>query len=89
MSNDVLKEINIEFKEQECEGNYKFRGTWCATQGFVAAFGENARTIVALLMKSIWGIPKADYLQVAIINGEKVFIIDDISHVTVLLAHEY
>ena len=75
---------------QEQEGNYKFNGQFVATSAATEKFG--ATVIVAahiMLLKEVQRKGGLDYLQVFDIDGEKLWFIDDVTHVTALLPDDY
>jgi len=89
--------MKIELLPQECEGTYKFNGQIVYTRGIESEFGDLVFKLVADTMqlpKPLINENKADYLQVVIAelnDGRKikVWIIDDVSHITFLLPSEY
>lgn len=89
--------MKITLKEQEQMGNYKFNGQVYYTKGIEAEFGDMTFKMITetfRLIKSLVDKNIADYFQVAIADMEdgrkiKVYIIDDVSHITFLLPCEY
>lgn len=89
--------MKIKLLPQECEGTYKFNGQIVYTRGIESEFGDLVFKLIAdtiQLLKPLINENKADYLQVVIAeleNGRKikVWIIDDVSHITFLLPSEY
>ena len=89
--------MKIKLLPQECNGTYKFNGQIVYTRGIESEFGDLVFKLIAdtmQLLKPLIFENKADYLQVVIAeleNGRKikVWIIDDVSHVTFLLPYEY
>ena len=89
--------MKIELLPQECEGPYKFNGQIVYTRGIESEFGDLVFKLIfdsMQLLKHLINENKADYLQVVIAeleNGRKikVWIIDDVSHITFLLPSEY
>ena len=89
--------MKIELLPQECEGTYKFNGQIVYTRGIESEFGVLVFKLIAdtmQLLKPLIIENKADYLQVVIAelnDGRKikVWIIDDVSHITFLLPSEY
>ena len=81
---------NIKLLPQEQEGQYKFSGPFVATATAIAEFGHPiiiaAYTMLLRQVKQEGGI---DYLQVFEINSERLWFIDDVSHVTCLLPSDY
>jgi hypothetical protein len=80
----------IKLLPQEQEGTYKFNGKFVATRGAVEKFGD-AVIIAAHIMirQEVNKRNGLDYLQVVDIDGEKLWFIDDVTHVTALLPEEY
>ena len=89
--------MNIKLFPQECEGTYKFDGQIVYTRGIESEFGEFVFKFIAdtmQLLKPLIANNKADYLQVVIAEFEngrkiKVWVIDDVSHITFLLPCEH
>lgn len=89
--------VKITLKEQEHTGTYRFSGQIYYTKGIEAEFGDMTFKLIAdtfSLLKPLLDANIADYFQVAIGNmgnGKKikVYIIDDITHITFLLPSEY
>ena len=80
----------IKLLSQEKEGRYQFNGKFVATRNAINMFGE--AVIVAahiMLQKQVKQKGGLDYLQVIDIDGEKLWFIDDCSHVTCLLPSDY
>jgi hypothetical protein len=80
----------IKLLPQEKEGKYKFDGKFVATRNAVDKFGD--AVIVAChitLQKEVKRRNGLDYLQVFEIDGERLWFIDDVSHVTCLLPSDY
>ena len=80
----------IKLLPQEKEGRYQFKGKFVATRNAINKFGE--AVIVAAhitLLKEVKRKGGLDYLQVFDIDGEKLWFIDDVSHVTCLLPSDY
>jgi len=80
----------IKLLMQEQEGTYQFDGKFVTTPAAVEKFGEAA--IVAahiMLLKQVKQKGGLDYLQVFDIDGEKLWFIDDVNHVTCLLPSDY
>ena len=80
----------IKLLPQEREDNYKFGGRFVATRAAIEKFGE--AVIVAahiMLLKEIKRKGGLDYLQVFEIDGERLWFIDDIDHVTYLFPSDY
>ena len=85
---------SLTLKPQEQEGTYQFNSQLFATNGFISEFGEEAHMLAFVAVNRIINeIVKvqsgADYLQVFEYNGRRFWIIDDVSHITVLLPSEY
>lgn len=88
--NQPVQKKVLKLLPQEQEGNYKFNGQFVATSAAVEKFGE--AVIVAahiMLLKEVKRKGSMDYLQVFDIDGEKLWFIDDVSHVTCLLPEDY
>ena len=89
--------MKVYLQEQECTGTYKFNGQICYTRGIEAEFGDRVFKMIADTFKLIRPLVEsgiADYFQVAIVDMDdggkiKVWIIDDIDHITFLLPCEY
>ena len=80
----------IKLLPQETEGTYKFDGRFVATPAAIEKFGD--AVIVAahiMLLKAVKQEGGLDYLQVFEVDGERLWFIDDISHVTCLLPSDY
>ena len=80
----------IKLLPQEKEGNYKFNGQFVSTSAAITKFGN--AVIVAchiLLQKEVKKKGGLDYLQVFEIDGNRLWFIDDVSHVTALLPSDY
>ena len=75
---------------QEQEGSYQFSGKFVATRNAIEKFSEPvifaAYTILQGEVQRKGGL---DYLQVFEIDGQKLWFIDDVSHVTCLLPEDY
>lgn len=80
----------IKLLPQEKEGSYRFNGKFVATRNAIEKFGEDV-IFAAYMMLQKGGKRKngLDYLQVFDIDGEKLWFIDDVSHVTCLLPSDY
>ena len=80
----------IKLLPQEQEGDYQFSGNFVSTRAALDKFGE--AVIVAahiMLLKEVKRKGGLDYLQVLEVDGERLWFIDDISHVTCLLPSDY
>ena len=80
----------IKFLQQEKEGTYLFNGKFVATRSAIEKFGE--AVIIAAhitLLREVKRKDGLDYLQVFEIDSEKLWFIDDVSHVTCLLPSDY
>ena len=80
----------IRLLPQEQEGNYKFNGRFVATSNAIDKFGQ--AVIVAAhmtLLKEVERRNGLDYLQVFEVEGERLWFIDDVTHVTCLLPEDY
>ena len=89
--------VKITLKEQEQTGTYKFNSQIYYTKGIEGEFGDTVFKMIAEtlhLIKRLVDTNTADYFQVAIADMEdgrkiKVYIIDDVTHITFLLPSEY
>ena len=89
--------MKITLKEQEQTGTYKFSGQIYYTRGIEAEFGDMTFKMIADTMQLIRPLviaDIADYFQVAIADMKdgrkiKVYVIDDVTHITFLLPSEY
>ena len=80
----------IKLLPQEHEGTYRFEGQLVATTAAINKFGD--AVIIAAhmtLLKEVKRKGGLDYLQVFDVDGEKLWFIDDVSHVTCLLPSDY
>ncbi len=80
----------IKLLPQEKEGRYKFNGRFVSTRAAIDKFGE--AVIVAahiMLLKEVKRKGGLDYLQVLEVDGERLWFIDDVTHVTCLLPSDY
>ena len=81
---------SIKLLPQEKEGGYQFNGRFVSTRAAIEKFGE--AVIVAahiMLLKEVKRKGGLDYLQVLEVDGEKLWFIDDVTHVTCLLPSDY
>lgn len=89
LNNSTNKNV-ITLLPQEKEGTYKFNSQFVVTKNAVDKFGhEVIATACIILRKAIKEKGGLDYLQVFEINGEKLWFIDDVTHVTCLLPEDY
>jgi hypothetical protein len=89
ISNFTNKKV-IKLLPQEQEGKCTFDSQFVATRNATDKFGE--AVIVAahiILLKVVKQKGGLDYLQVFEVDGEKLWFIDDVSHVTCLLPEDY
>jgi len=80
----------IKLLPQEKEGTYQFSGRFVSTRTAINKFGE--AVIVAahiMLLKEVKRKGGLDYLQVFDVDGERLWFIDDVTHVTCLLPSDY
>jgi hypothetical protein len=80
----------IKLLPQEKEGSYKFSGRFVATRCAIEKFGEGV--IVGahfILQKQVKHKGGLDYLQAFEIDGQRLWFIDDVTHVTCLLPDDY
>jgi len=88
--NQPTSRKTIKLLPQEKEGSYKFSGKFVSTRDAIDKFGE--AVIIACyttLLKEVKRKAGLDYLQVFEIDSEKLWFIDDITHVTCLLPEDY
>ena len=80
----------IKLLPQEKEGDYQFSGQFISTRAALDKFGQ-AVIIAAhiMLLKEVKRKGGLDYLQVLEVDGERLWFIDDVSHVTCLLPSDY
>ena len=80
----------IKLLPQEQEGDYQFSGQFVSTRAALDKFGQ-AVIIAAhiMLLKEVKRKGGLDYLQVLEVDGERLWFIDDVSHVTCLLPSDY
>jgi len=75
---------------QEKEGSYQFSGKFVATRNAIEKFSEPvifaSYTILQGEVQQKGGL---DYLQVFEVDGQRLWFIDDVSHVTCLLSEDY
>ncbi len=89
--------VKIILKEQEQTGTYKFNGRIYFTKGIEAEFGDMTFKMIVdtlQLIKALVDKNIADYFQVTTADMKdgrkiKVYIIDDVTHITFLLPSEY
>ncbi|MBE7031953.1 MAG: hypothetical protein E7401_03205 [Ruminococcaceae bacterium] len=89
--------MKITLKKQGQTGKYKFNGQIYYTKGIESEFGDMTFKLIAetlQLIKKLVDTNTADYFQVAIADMEdgrkiKVYVIDDVTHITFLLPSEY
>jgi len=84
------KPIEIRLLPQEQEGLCKFNGQFVATRNALDHFGlEPIVTALGMLRKKAEEGASLDYLQVFEIDGERLWIIDDVDAVTALRPEDY
>jgi hypothetical protein len=86
----LIHKKRIKLLSQGKEGSYRFNGEFVATRHAIGKFGDAA--IVAchmMLLKEVKQKEGLDYLQVFDMGGERLWFIDDVSHVTCLLPSDY
>lgn len=89
--------MKISLQKQKQSGTYKFNSQIYYTRGIEAEFGDMTFKLIAetlKLIKELASTNTADYFQVAIANMEdgrkiKIYIIDDVTHITFLFPSEY
>ena len=85
-----INKKTIRLLPQEKEGQCQFSGRFVATRAAIDKFGE--AVIIAAhmtLLKEVKQKGGLDYLQVFDVDGEKLWFIDDVTHVTCLLPGDY
>ena len=88
--NQPIPKKTIKLLAQEKEGNYQFNGRVVATRAAIKKFGEAVIVAAHLtLQKEVKRRGGLDYLQVFDVDGEKLWFIDDVTHVTCLLPGDY
>lgn len=89
--------MKISLQKQEQSGTYKYNRQIYYTRGIESEFGDMTFKLIAetlQLIKKLVYTNTADYFQIAIADMEdgrkiKVYIIDDVTHITFLLPSEY
>ncbi len=84
--------LDIKLLPQEQSTNAKFNSTVYVTAGFQEKFKDHPDICIKILneiRKRVASEEGADYFQLAEVNGEKLYIIDDTTHVTFLLPEDY
>ena len=85
-----MRKKTIKLLPQEKEGMYKFDSKFVSTSAALDKFGEAVIIAAHLtLLKEVKRKGGLDYLQVFDIDGERLWFIDDCSHVTCLLPSDY
>lgn len=80
----------IKLLPQEKEGNYQFSGKFVATRNAIEKFGEPVIFAAYMaLQKEVKRKGGLDYLQVFEVDGDRLWFIDDVTHVTCLLPEDY
>jgi hypothetical protein len=80
----------IKLLPQEKDSTYLFDGRFVATRNAIAKFSEAViLAAYTLLQREVSKKGGLDYLQVFEIDGERLWFIDDVSHVTCLLPDDY
>ena len=81
---------SIIIHQQERDGYYQFSGYFIATRSAIDKFGEETIKVChILLQEQVKEKGGLDYLQVFEIDGQKLWFIDDVTHVTCLLPSDY
>lgn len=89
LKNSVSKKT-IKLLPQEQEGTYKFDGQFVATSNAINKFGPEVIAAAHIILhKKVKEKGGLDYLQVFEIDGERLWFIDDVDHVTALLPEDY
>jgi hypothetical protein len=88
---DSVKENGtIKLLTQDKEGDCRFDSQFVATATVIAKFGVAViATAHTMLLNEVRQKGGLDYLQVFEIDGERLWFIDDVSHVTCLLPDDY
>jgi len=80
----------IKLLPQETEGTYRFSGKFVSTRNAIEKFGEPVNfAAYTVLQKEVERKGGLEYLQVFDIDGERLWFIDDVTHVTCLLPSDY
>ncbi|MGD0784341.1 MAG: hypothetical protein ABR969_00805 [Sedimentisphaerales bacterium] len=88
--NNSINQKTIKLLQQEKEGKYAFDGQFVVTGNAIDKFGhEVIAAACIILLKKVKEKGGLDYLQVFEIDGEKLWFIDDVLHVTCLLPEDY
>ena len=81
---------SLKLLPQEKEGSYKFDGQFVATPAALDKFGPIVIAAAHIMLnKEVKRKGGLDYLQVFEIDGERLWFIDDVTHVTCLLPDDY
>jgi hypothetical protein len=89
INNSTNKKV-IKLLPQEQEGTNQFKGYFVATSRAVEKFGNEAIfAAYIILLKKIKETGGLDYLQVFEVDGQRLWFIDDVDHVTALLPEDY
>jgi len=87
---DVQNESSLRLLPQEREGRYHFNGPFVATRDALERFGDGVILAALELVRRQAALQAGlDYLQVLEVGGEKLWVIDDVSVVTVLLPDDH
>ena len=86
--------LDVILRPQEEPSNAKFNNPVIMTRGFNATFEPSSillatTTLTKIIQDRVNSVEGADYLQVAMFDNIKFWIIDDGSYVTFLLPSEY
>jgi hypothetical protein len=88
--NQPIQKKIIKLLPQEKEGDYKFDGQFVATRPAIEKFGHAVIVAARMaLLKEVQRKGGLDYLQVFEIDGESLWFIDDVTHVTALVPDDY
>jgi hypothetical protein len=85
-----INKKTIRLLPQEKEGQYQFSGRFVSTHSVIEKFGK--AVIIATHITPLKEVKRKgglDYLQVFEIDGDKLWFIDDVMHVTCLLPSDY
>ena len=97
MTTNIFKVEDIRLLDQECSGDCSFAGPLYCTSALLEKLGNQCYSIILEALSLVHervATLGADYLQVFLLscgnlNDEKMYLVDDISHVTALLASDY
>ena len=89
INNSVNKKV-LKLLPQEKKGKYLFNGSFVSTRTALDKLGsEVIAAAYIILLKKVKEKGGLDYLQVFEIDGQRLWFIDDVTHVTALLPEDY